>query len=47
VPSRGEKISLGDFEFTVLRADTRRVFLLGLLISECKDGGTGRLKEST
>lgn len=47
VPSRGEKIILGNFEFTVLRADTRRVFLLGLLILECKDGGTGRLKEST
>jgi magnesium and cobalt transporter len=41
VPSRGEKISLGDLEFTVLRADTRRVFLLGLLVAKGNDGEKG------
>lgn len=30
VPTRGEKISVGPFNFTVLRADTRRLHLLGL-----------------
>jgi len=30
LPKRGEKTTIGDFEFTVLRADTRRVHLLQL-----------------
>lgn len=32
VPTRGEKVVLDEFEFTVLRADTRRVHLLGLQV---------------
>lgn len=32
VPARGEKIVVGRFTFTVLRADTRRVHLLGLQV---------------
>ncbi len=38
VPARGEKITLGRFDFTVLRADTRRVHLLGLQLTEGMDG---------
>lgn len=34
VPARGEKITLGKFEFTVLRADNRRVHLLGLQLNK-------------
>jgi magnesium and cobalt transporter len=30
VPGRGESIPIGDFEFKVLRADSRRIHLLGL-----------------
>ena len=30
LPKRGEKTTIGDFEFTVLRADTRRIHLLQL-----------------
>ncbi len=37
VPTRGEKVVLGGFEFTVLRADTRRVHLLGLRVKEDPD----------
>ncbi len=37
VPARGEKVQLGRFNFKVLRADTRRVHLLRLLISEDSD----------
>ncbi|MGR9106534.1 MAG: HlyC/CorC family transporter [Gammaproteobacteria bacterium] len=38
VPDRGEKITVGKFDFTVLRADTRRVHLLGLHVSDDFDG---------
>ncbi|MCI0667193.1 MAG: CBS domain-containing protein [Methylococcaceae bacterium] len=34
VPERGEKVTLGRFQFTVLRADTRRVHLLGLQVNK-------------
>ncbi|MGH8477871.1 MAG: HlyC/CorC family transporter [Methylococcales bacterium] len=37
VPTRGEKVVLGGFEFTVLRADTRRVHLLGLQVKNDPD----------
>ncbi|MGH8474194.1 MAG: HlyC/CorC family transporter [Methylococcales bacterium] len=37
VPTRGEKVVLGRFTFTVLRADTRRVHLLGLELQNDPD----------
>jgi magnesium and cobalt transporter len=46
VPVRGEKITLGRFEFTVLRADTRRVHLLGLRVGSDHDDGRNREESS-
>lgn len=37
VPTRAEKVSLGKFDFAVLRSDTRRVHLLGLRVdNDCE-----------
>ncbi len=40
VPARGEKVLLGRFKFSVLRADTRRVHLLRLNIIEVSEPRT-------
>lgn len=38
VPKRGEKVSLDQFNFTVLRTDSRRIELLKLLLEPSQDG---------